>query len=402
MRSYTSFLMVLMGLIFLLGCGRGSNPVLPREAEATFNSKMVALGYNDLGMHCMNQDFSELAILPPFNNLYAQVILRGDDPTIVTSGVTVNYSFPGNTHSADKTNFWTYLHNLGIQIPNNIGLTGNGLSGTMSLATGRTDWVATGIPITPKMDSGALEPYPLATIRVTQSGAQVALTYAVAPVSWEISCNLCHNTPGISPALDILRRHDQMHGTSLEFKQPKPVLCGGCHRQEPLTPLGLVGKPGIESLSRAMHHAHASRMAPVNNITGGVTCYACHPGIQTQCLRDIHKNHGFTCYSCHSNMNAVASLTRHPWIDEPRCVGCHSKPGFQYEQPNTLYRNSIGHMGVHCEACHGSPHAIYPTTKPNDNVQANFLQGHAGTIDTCIVCHTQLPDDAFIHRVSDD
>ena len=37
---------------------------------------MVVLGYNELGMHCMNQDFSELMILPPYNTLHAQVIDR--------------------------------------------------------------------------------------------------------------------------------------------------------------------------------------------------------------------------------------------------------------------------------------------------------------------------------------
>jgi len=64
------------------------------------------LGYNELGMHCMNQDFSELMLLPPYNNLRAQVILRGEEPQLLTSGVTVSYSVPGNTTSADKTNFW--------------------------------------------------------------------------------------------------------------------------------------------------------------------------------------------------------------------------------------------------------------------------------------------------------
>ena len=58
-------------------------------------------------MHCMNEDFSEFMILPPYNTVHAQVIDRsGEEPHIVTSGVTVQYTIPGNTHSADKTNFW--------------------------------------------------------------------------------------------------------------------------------------------------------------------------------------------------------------------------------------------------------------------------------------------------------
>ena len=35
-----------------------------------------------------------------------------------------------------------------------------------------------------------------------------------------------------------------------------------------------------------------------------------------------------------------------------------------------------------------------------DNVQAINVQGHAGTIDKCTVCHSRQPDDAFDHRYS--
>lgn len=88
------------------------------------SGQMVVLGYNDLGMHCLNQDYSELVILPPFNTLHAQVIDRsGEDPRIVTSGITVNYRLPNNTHSADKINFWQYAQALfGVVLPPNVGL----------------------------------------------------------------------------------------------------------------------------------------------------------------------------------------------------------------------------------------------------------------------------------------
>jgi hypothetical protein len=63
------------------------------------------------------------------------------------------------------------------------------------------------------------------------------------------------------------------------------------------------------------------------------------------------------------------------------------------ENTATLYRNSIGHGSVACEGRHGSPHAIWPNAMPsaNDNVAANQLQGHAGTISECSTCHTSLP-----------
>jgi hypothetical protein len=187
------------------------------EALATTAPTHVVLGFNELGMHCMNRDFSELCILPPFNTLRAQVIKRGAEPEIINSDVTVSYSIPGNTISSTKTDFWTQAPKLfGKTLAKDVGLTGNKLSGTMK----RTElgyFEATGIPITPLTDKLVNDPFQLSSIVVkNKSGKQLAATKAVVPVSWEISCHLCHNTPGISVATDILRAHDRRHGTTLE------------------------------------------------------------------------------------------------------------------------------------------------------------------------------------------
>ena len=135
---------------------RGQDPAwsAPQRRSRLPSNSFVVLGYNDLGMHCMNQDFSQLCILPPFNNLHAQVIdRRGEEPRIASSGVSVLYSIPGNTISTTKTNFWSYAPALfGVDLPPNIGLTGNGLSGVM-VPTGANDWVVTGIPVTPFDDN---------------------------------------------------------------------------------------------------------------------------------------------------------------------------------------------------------------------------------------------------------
>jgi hypothetical protein len=352
----------------------------------------VILGFNDLGMHCMNQDFSEICILPPFNNLHAQVILRGEEPRILSSGVTVRYNVPGNTFSTGKTNFWDFAQALfGVPLRPNVGLTGNRLAGLMK-PTGNGDWEATGIPITPIDDAGALNPYPLAKITALQAGKVIARTRAVVPVSWEISCNICHDTPGVSVATDILRKHDARHGTQLEAS--KPVLCARCHADPAL---GTPGLDGVSTLSHAMHGSHAARLDAVN-LTN--KCYACHPGFETNCQRDIHFAKGIHCVDCHGSMADVAAPDRTPWVDEPTCASCHSRlnPRLQYEEPGKLYKVSHGHHGVLCASCHGSPHAITPTVTAPDNVQAIGLQGHAGVIDTCAVCHKQRPDDRFDHR----
>jgi hypothetical protein len=373
----------------LLGAGR---PDVAERGQAQY----VVMGYNDLGMHCMNEDFSELCILPPYNTLHATVLRHEDEnPDIITSGVTVRYLLPQNTRSVDKTNFWAHdVELFGVDLPPDVGLTGHGLSGVMT-PTGHGDWEVTGIPVTPVDDDGREDPYPLATIIVERQGVEVARTQAVVPVSWEISCNLCHGGAGISVATDILMDHDRLHQTNLV--DAKPVLCASCHADPAL---GAPGQPGVSFLSHAMHGAHASRMGPAQMLES--ECYACHPGVRTACQRDVHLANGMTCAACHDGMKEVGDPARTPWVDEPRCADCHDRPGFEFEEPGLLYRQSRGHRGVQCMACHGSPHAITPTITGVDNLQAIRLQGHAGTIDTCTVCHGQQPGEPFPHRRDDD
>lgn len=422
----------------------------PAPAAAVPANTYTVLGYSELGMHCMNQDFSEICILPPYNNVRAQVIKRGEEPRIITSGVNVLYSIPGNTKSINKTNFWDYAPQLfGVHLQPNIGLTGNGLSGKMT-ATKNQDWLVTGIPLTPVDDQMKLNPFQLGHIQVTNStGNLLAETEAVVPVSWEISCNLCHNTPGISVATDILRKHDKLHKTTLE--QHKPVLCASCHAD---AALGTKGVKGVKAFSHAMHSSHASRMgvvtggallskasealasampktpdlraalANVPELNAGLNvvasdfsqlfglnagdqlknaCYACHPGVKTECQRDVHLSKGIVCTSCHGDMAAVGKVTRRPWVDEPTCGQCHTKlnPKFQYEEPGKLFKDSKGHGGIFCASCHGPQHAVGPATTAPDNVQAILHQGHAGTINKCTVCHTQQPDEPFFHSRED-
>ncbi|MFB3879684.1 MAG: cytochrome c3 family protein [Armatimonadota bacterium] len=388
------------GLLFVaVTCALATSVAAAAEAPAAATkSPFVVLGYNDLGMHCMNQDFSEFMILPPYNNLHAQVLLRsGVRPRIVSQGVTVSYAIPTNTHSFDKTNFWDYVDDLlGVSLAPDVGLTGNGMWGTMKPTTGG-DWCVTGIPVTPVNDLWELDPYNVATITVSAGRRELAQTHAVVPVSWEISCWLCHN--GDDAPSSVLDAHDQLHGTTLHAQysvQGIPVLCGSCHAQPEL---GAPGSPDSCTLSSAVHTAHAARMDDVLEMTSGVACYACHPGMETQCFRDVHYQRGMTCTDCHASMEAVGDPSRRPWTDMPTCGGCHQKAGSRYEQASTLYRDSKGHGGVHCEACHGSPHAITPTVVPADNIQAIEHQGYAGTISDCRVCHLVTPKSAFRHDV---
>ncbi|MFN2134220.1 MAG: hypothetical protein ACK2VD_27105 [Anaerolineae bacterium] len=373
----------------------------------------VVLAWNDLGMHCYNRSFQYLAILPPYNTLWAQVVRIGDPPEIVTTGITLTYEFPDNTYSVGKSNFWDYEQALfGVNLPSNVGLVGKGLSGTLDLSGDH--FVAEGIPLTEFRDSDYAAnpsnplpyPYQLATITVRDvpTGTQLAQVTVVAPVSTEMHCDNCHHDGGVegiatgSVELNILTLHDQENADEYpsQYSSPlvdqAPVLCANCHSTNAL---GMPGVAGLPSLSSAMHGKHAEEGVGSTQ----ADCYQCHPGPQTQCLRGtMSQNFGLTCSNCHTGLSALASSSRQPWIDEPKCgqAGCHQ--GIAFDYPESLYRHATGHGAVYCEACHDSPHAIAPSREANDAIKFVEWQGHNGPLSECTACHATMPDGPGPHE----
>jgi hypothetical protein len=352
--------------------------------------QQIVIGWNDLGMHCSNLDFSTFVVLPPYNNVRAQVIQVGDAthlPVVLTTGFRVSYEIPGNTYSIGKTNFWEYEDQIfGVNLLPNIGLTGHGLTGDMSLT--ENYFHVTGVPITPYTDANLLteDPFQLGLLRLFDgSDVQVATAQPVVPVSNEINCvsSGCHSSES-----DILNRHETEGGFD---PANTPILCASCHSSNAL---GTPGHPGVPPLSEAIHKKHGEE---TND------CYKCHPGPNTQCLRDVMKTqHGMTCQSCHGSVTQVGesiSSGRRPWLDEPQCgaTACHGA-SFK-EESGKLFRESRGHGGLFCSACHGEPHAIVPSGNARDNVQNIALQGYAGTLNKCSVCHGVTPTSAGPHGI---
>ncbi len=353
----------------------------------------VLVGWNDLGMHCSNKDFSKMAVLPPYNTVSAQLIKKaeGQLPQVVTSGFSVSYSIPGNTYSVGKTNFWTYaqqLFGLSQPLPPNIGLTGKGLAGVMD--TSGNSFHVLGIPNTPFSDDDLVHEKPYQCIHLVATtvttGDTIATTDVVIPVSNEIGCvqSGCH-----ASEQSILNGHDGVALTT-------PVLCASCHASNAL---GTPGNPEAKSLSYRIHNKHQF-IAPSGAVS---TCYKCHPGPNTQCLRDVmgkNQTNPLTCQNCHGTMAQVASSInagRRPWLDEPKCGNSTCHGSVYAEEPNKLYRESKGHGGLMCSVCHGSPHAILPTVQANDNLQNIRLQGFAGALSDCMVCHTTNPTASGPH-----
>ena len=462
------------------GVGYTPPPTPPTGSSGSY----TLVAWNDLGMHCVDgKDYSVFSILPPYNNLHAHLINRAATSNKqVTSGVTLTYEAVAdtsgsiNTSSAGKTNFWTWVQALFGANPapdHGLNLTPGGPSNpTPSLTPAAMGyngshgwWEAEGIPITPYDDKGVKNFYPMVKVVAKQGSTVLASTKVVLPVSDEMTCKACHASTSGNAAKpsagwvndsdsekdwkkNILRLHDEKFpnaiatagmtstytgGTLLATANAgQPVLCAACHKSNAL---GTGAKSGIKSLTEALHGKHAAVTDPtsgktLDNLGNRDSCYLCHPGSQTKCLRGVMGNaknpdgsNAIDCQSCHGNMSLVGKAGREGWLEEPNCQACHDTTsssgsftrytsvfstgttartiqdasGRFATNANTpasgisLYRFSKGHGNLQCEACHGSTHAEYPSSHANDNVQSLALQGHIGTIAECSVCHSTVP-----------
>ncbi|MBN2349498.1 MAG: hypothetical protein JXJ22_11695 [Bacteroidales bacterium] len=378
-RTIQIAVFVLFTFLFFTSCKKDNN------ADIIPSGDYVVFAWNDLGMHCLNPTYDELVILPPYNTVWAQVIKRGNPPQIVTNDIVVEYSILNNTSSADKRDygqFWTSavqlfgtLFNFS-SLPQNEGLTGNTLSGIM-IASG-DHFIVEGLPVTPVDDDGTWNPYQVAEIIVKDNvGKELITTRATVPTSDEINCAKCHDS---DPFPDILEKHDAENGTQLISSQP--VLCASCHGSPALVIYG-AGSSG-KYLSQAIHGSHADRDA---------SCYDCHPGNITKCSRSIaHTSADGNCTTCHGTMANVAQTIedgRVPWVSEPSCTSCHTN--ITDAHAGILYRNDKGHGSLYCAVCHGSPHAMIPSTETADNYQAKQYQDFSSkvkSIGSCGVCHS--------------
>lgn len=447
------------------------------------NQPPRVLAWNDLGMHCMDPDFSVFTILPPFNTINAQAIRQGQ---VVTSQQVLALTYEAsadatgsiNRTSIGKTNFWDFDALIfGVDLPLDVGLSGFGMPGPANIPQGMhadaaADWYqAEGIPITPFDDAFEENTYPLMKVRArTPGGVEVASTRTAAPVSFELECSLCHASnaspfakPDAGWAFDpdplkddrynILRLHDDRHvgqplhaaaitavgfdpaGLEATARGGQPILCAACHGTNAL---GAPGQPGISALTAALHGRHSTSLTPnglaLDEDPSRNSCFSCHPGRVTQCLRgamgkaiDADGGHAMQCQSCHGGMATVGDPLRVGWLEQPSCQQCHTGtatnnagairfasvfdaqgnphvPADPIFATNAdvpaagfdLYRFSTGHGGLQCSACHGSTHAIYPTSFANDNVQSIEFQGHEGTISECSECHSKDTLETFL------
>ena len=460
--------------------------LLPSFALAG-NGQWTVVAWNNLGMHCMDDDYSVFSILPPFNTINAQVMDAAGhlitDP--VAAGISVTYHAVANadgsinTTSLNKTNFYSYaavLYGAGVAVDQGLG--GKSMPGsvntpqTMTWSSGMNWFEALGIPICPTDDAGHKNPYPMMRISVKNASNTVLATAdIVVPVSDEMDCRACHKSGSGTEAmpaagwvndpndkrdfrLNILRLHDEKNASNPNYaaslsamgfpsqglyhsvvNMNKPVLCAACHASEAL---GTGGAAGVPPLTTSMHSKHSTVTNPTNglqleNILSRNSCYLCHPGSTTRCLRGamgsaVNASDGslvMQCQSCHGHMSEVGSATRTGWLNEPNCQACHSgdalanegairftsvftSPGVMRVPANqrfatnantpaagtSLFRFSKGHGGLVCSACHGSTHAEFPSLHRDDNLYSWNKQGHRGKLADCTVCHPSMPSNS--------
>ncbi len=432
----------------------------PKETEIhefnTRSDKYLILAWNDLGMHCISDCDPWFVILPPANTLEALLIQRGEVPELVSDGVELTFCVePGFENPASQVEFWKYAtSNFGVELEDNIGLGGLGLSGKFSYNDDRSAFIAEKIPVVPYREDGVYNPYPLFTVeaRNSDTGELLATTKVVAPASTEMSCWKCHGgdwrvngVAGVSDvtAKNILRIHDRINGTNLlsQAETGKPQLCQSCHADPALN---APGKAELRNFSAAMHGWHANYITE----SDGTACALCHPAYKlgaTRCQRGLHGEFDIDCVSCHGTLQEHAiSLLNHekdkkgtarllnhlnptrvesrdqvnsrmPWLNQPDCLTCHEdfeqpemeSSGFNawVEDASELYRMRFDYAGIRCQACHGSTHALYPARNAyssyRDVIQPMQYSGQPfpiGSNKTCEVCHMQAMEFSVHHE----
>ena len=413
--------------------------LLPAMATA---ASWTLVGWNNLGMHCMDADYAVFSLLPPYNTIHAQLIDTQGHLVRDATGMTVTYEAVAdpdgsiNTTSAGKTNFWQHVLALfGVDLPVDAGLKGNNMPGSANQPRAMTfdaaaGWfIAEGIPISPYDDQQHKNAYPLMRLTArSTAGAVLATTDIVLPVSDEMNCQACH-TSGSDPAaqpragwvndpdpqrdmrLNILRIHDDRELANDAFTSAlttagysaeglfatattgaTPILCARCHRSEALADSGI---DGVEPLTQAVHRRMALVIDPETGLSLSSTdnrtaCYRCHPGAVTRCLRGVMGSAvaadgtlAIQCQSCHGTMLDVADPRRTGWLSEPKCQSCHT--GTALSNNGALRYTSAFEASGAVRVAVDQTFATTPDTPGPGLSLYRFSTGHGGL--SCEACH---------------
>ncbi len=426
------------------GGGGGSSDGNGSSGGASGNSagRWRIVGWNDLGMHCMDgKDYAIYSILPPFNNFHAQVV--DGSGKLVKSASAARVTFEAiadpdgsiNRTTIGKTNFWNFVLPLyGANAAPDVGLAGYRMPGAantpQAMAFDPQFWQysAEGVPISPYDDAGNKNYYPMMRLTARSSNGNVLATSdVVLPVSDEIDCAVCHASGSQTLArpnagwaflgdaekdykTNVLRLHDERQASSPLFQSSlisagyaaaglmatvgagKPILCAKCHASNALPGTGVAG---VAPLTSAIHkyHGHVidpTNQMPLDSVDNRSACYRCHPGSVTRCLRGAMGNATLPdgsmqmqCQSCHGNMTLVGNPARKGWLEQPNCQACHTGTAVRNSgqiRYVSVFENS-GLMRIAAD----STFATNPDTPAANLSLFRFSRGHGGL--QCEACH---------------
>ncbi len=211
-RRITRLALVLLIFLGLSGLAAAQN----QRGGSRGNPNYQVFAFNDLGMHCYDNDFSVFSLLPPFNVIHGQVVKKEILKPTLLSDAEINLTYSAspymtgsrNTTSIGKTNFWNFIEKLfGLSRPPDVGILGAKMPdqtfGPQPLTYGAAyqgaayNWFsATGIPLTNIDDVGRTNNFTMMNIRATDKrfGSLRSMLDIVVPCSSEMNCASCHET----------------------------------------------------------------------------------------------------------------------------------------------------------------------------------------------------------------
>jgi hypothetical protein len=400
---------------------------LPLELTAA-NSQI--LGWNNLGMHCMDSDYSVFSVLPPYNTIEAQLIVNGK---LITNGTGYSVTYQAvadptgsiNKSSIGKGNWLQYAPQLfgavagdqGLPFPNTntFWMPGaNNMPQAMIFEQNDepaggvftpVNWFhAYGIPITPYDDAGKKNPYPMMRQIAWSGTTPIATNDIVLPVSDEMDCRACHASGtqnSAKPAagwvwdgiqerdfrLNILRLHDEH-----QFSEHHDVYIAA-----------LAAKPG-----NGKHFNPQGLYRSVVADNQPVLCAACHAsealgggGIAgiPPLTESVHRFHAHV-------VDPLSNITLDSAANRSACYRCH--PGSTTRCLRGAMGGAIaadGSMEMQCQSCHGNMSAVGTPFPQRIGwlMEPNCGQCHVSATNAVIRYTSAFTDtNAWIYRTNVD
>ena len=360
--------------VSVLSDSAGGTP--PPAASASY----ALLAWNDLGMHCVDgKDYSVFSILPPYNNLHAQLVNKSTGK-LVTGNVTLTYESYAdntvppadphygsiNTISSTKTNFWTWVkslfgaqpapdHGLNLSDPALSNPTPSRQPAAMKLDASGSHFIAEGLPITPFDDKGAKNFYPMVKVTALDAkGKVLATARTVLPVSDEMTCKACHSTTASTNPAAVAARPQSgwVNDPDPEKDWKKNILL--LHDEKMMA--DPVNKPlFVKTLGQVGYDSRGLYPTAANGKP--VLCATCHSSNALQASGAIGVR--ALTHALHTKHNDVkdpaSQLALGSIANRSACYMCH--PGSQTQclrgaMGNAVDLNNNQIMG--CQSCHGS------------------------------------------------